>query len=305
MQSRLITNLFLLLLVIVLGTFLFIDEVDQNGTKKLSPVSADSINQISIHHQQREILLNKSGQQWFLVKPIEIAANQFRIKTLLNLLSTDSLAQYNRDDLKLNNFGFNTTDTHISFNNTKISFGMTNPMNNLRYVEINNKLHLINDHFYPLLSSQIGTLIARELLANSTNIIKMILPEQTLTRDQNKLWRSTDDISSDAIVETIYQWTHKQAFSVHDYVERESLGEIQVYFENLEQPIKFTITDIEPWLIIARPDLKLEYHFNLEDYDALLRPGIVKPLNDEARKESDVESIQVSPDEFMNAIQPQ
>jgi hypothetical protein len=305
MHSRLLINLFLLLLAIGLGTFLFVDEIDQNGITKLSTISADSIKQISIHHQQREILLNKSNQQWLLVKPIEISANQFRIKTLLNLLSSNSLAQYNADELELKKFGFNTTDTYISFNNTKISFGMTNPVSNLRYVKINNELHLIDDNFYPLLSSQIGTLIARELLADSTKISKLVLPEQTLTRDDNKLWKSTDDISSDAIIETIYQWTHKQAFAVHDYNERESLGEIQVYFENIENPVEFSITDIEPWLIIARPDLKLEYHFNIEDYDALLRPGIVKPLNDEARKESDEQTIQVSPDEFMNAIQSQ
>lgn len=305
MRSRLLTNLFLLLLAIGLGAFLFVDEIDQNGIKKLSDISADSINQISIHHNQREIILNKSDQQWRLMEPIEISANQFRIKTLLNLPGTNSYAQYNADDLELKKFDFDKIDTQISFNNTKVSFGMVNPLNNLRYVKINNELHLIDDHFYPLLSSQIGTLIARELLADSTKISKLVLPEQTLTRDQNKLWQGTDDMSSDAIAETIYQWTHKQAFAVHNYIERESLGEILVYFENIENPIKFTITDIEPWLIIARPDLKLEYHFNLEDYDVLLKPGASKPIPEDPQNELDNQTLQVSPDEFMNAIQQQ
>jgi len=305
MRSHLLTNLFLFLLAIGLGMFLFIDEIDQNGTKKLSDISADSITRISIRHQQREIIINKNDQQWHMIKPVEVSANQFRMKTLLNLLSTISHAQYNTDDLDLKKYGLDKAVTYIRFNDTKIVFGIINPINNLRYVTINNELHLIDDHYYPLLSSQMGTLVARELLPARTKINKLVLPEQTLARDENDLWKSTTDISSDAIVEAVQNWTHKQAFAVHDYVERESLGEIQVYIVNKDTPVLFNITDVDPWLIIARPDINLEYHFNLEDYDPLLRPGSVKPTPDNLQNESTTESLQVSPDEFMKAIQSQ
>ncbi|MCK4705047.1 MAG: DUF4340 domain-containing protein [Gammaproteobacteria bacterium] len=305
MRSHLITNLFLLLLAIALGTFLFIDEVDKDVTKKLSNIATDSINQISIHHHQRDIVLSKSDQGWRLTKPVAISANQFRIKTLLNLLSTSSHAQYKADDLDLEKYGLAVANTQISFNDTKIDFGIVNPITNLRYVKIHNEVHLTDDNYYPLLSSQIGTLIASELLPAKSKTNKLVLPEHTLTRDENDLWQSVDDVSNDAIVETIYQWTHKQAFAVHDYIERESLGEIQVYLEASDSPVHFVITDIDPWLIIARPDIKLEYHFNLEDYDALLKPGTSKQLPDDLQNESTTETIQVSPDEFMNAIQSQ
>ncbi|MES0327796.1 MAG: DUF4340 domain-containing protein [Gammaproteobacteria bacterium] len=305
MRSHLITNFFLLLLAIALGTFLFIDEVDKDVTKKLSDIATDSINQISIYHRQRDIVLVKSDQEWRLIKPVEISSNQFRIKTLLNLLSTRSHAQYKADDLDLDKYGLANSGTQISFNDTKIDFGIVNPITNLRYVKINNEVHLTDDNYYPLLSSQIGTLIARELLPVKSKINKLVLPEHTLTRNENDLWQSVDDISSDAIVETIYQWNHKQAFAVHDYIERELLGEIQVYFEGSDTPVHFVITDVDPWLIIARPDIKLEYHFNLENYDTLLKPGTSKQLPDDLQKEPTTETIQVSPDEFMNAVQSQ
>ena len=285
--------------------FLFVDDIDQNGSKKLSNISADSIAKIFIHHHQRDIVIDKLNQKWHLAKPVVISANQFRIKTLLNLLSTISHAQYKVDDLDLKKYGFDEADTYISFNDTKIVFGIINPINNLRYVMMNNELHLIDDHHYPLLSSQTGTLVARELLPASTKVNKLVLPEYTLARDENDLWKSTNDTSSDAIVETIQQWTHKQAFAVHDYVERESLGEIQAYIENNDTPVIFNITDVDPWIIIARPDIKLEYHFNLEDYDTLLRPGAAKQVPDNLLNESTTETLQVSPDEFMNVIQSQ
>lgn len=299
MRSRLLINLLLLLLAIGLGTFLFVDEIDQNGTYKLSNLATDSITRISIHHREREAILELQDQQWRMTKPVDIAANQFRIKTLLNLLGTSSHAQYKTDGLDLEKYGLDQTDTYVSFNDFKVVFGMVNPFNQLRYVMAGNELHLIDDHYYPLLSSQIGTLIARELLPADANISQLILPELTLSRTATGLWQSSIDLPSDAIVEAIYQWTHKQAFAVHDYVQRESLGEIQVYLENVAAPILFSITDVEPWLIIARPELNIEYHFNLEDYDALLRPGAARPLPDEAGNET----ILVSPDDFMKTIQ--
>ena len=153
------------------------------------------------------------------------------------------------------------------------------------------------------MSSQIGTLVARELIHADAKITKLILPEHTLSRDDNDLWRTEQDISSDAIIETIYQWKHKQAFSVHDYMQRDPIAEILVYLDTSETPIQFYITDIEPWLIIARPDINLEYHFNLEDYDALLRPGAEQQLPDNFEKNTTTEVQHVSPDEFMDAIQ--
>ena len=301
MQSRLLTNLFLLIIAVALGVFLFVDDIDQNGAKKLSTISADSINQIRIHHKQREVVIKKYDQEWLLLKPVEISANQYRIKTLLNLLSTNSHALYNTNDLDLVKYGLDNNSSSISFNNTKISFGIVNPMNNLRYVMLNNELHLIDDNFYPLISSQIGTLIARELLPSDTVINKLILPEDTLLRDKNQVWQSEKEVSGDAITETIYQWTHKQAFAVHNYVERKSLAEIKVHIENKDTPIDFSVTDVDPWLIIARPDLNIEYHFNLEDYDVLLSPGTSKQTDKELL--DNTEPLRVSPDEFMEAIQ--
>lgn len=303
MRSRLITNLLLLLAAIILGLFLFIDDIDKNDTKKLSTVSADSINQISIYHKQREVLLKKIDSTWYLIKPVEITANQFRIKTLLNILNADSHAQYNADSIDLKKFALDKAETYIEFNDTRINFGISNPINNYRYVKIDNTLHLIDDLFYPLLSSQTGTLVARELLPATTQVTKIVLPEHTLARDENGIWKSDKNILSDAIVETIYQWQHLQAFAVHNYMAREPLGEIMVYLDNSKTPIHFTITDVEPWLIIARPDINMEYHFNIEQYDALLRPGSSKTMPEEIINKQDSKTLQVSPDDFMNAIQ--
>jgi len=135
-----------------------------------------------------------------------------------------------------------------------------------------------------LLSSQTGTLVARELIAGDAIIEKLVLPQHTLYRDQNNVWHSGDTISPDAINETLHHWQHSQAFGVHNYMDRETLADISVYLAGDTEPVRFYVTDTDPWLIIARPDLDIEYHFNLEFYDRLLKPGTVTESAEELRE---------------------
>lgn len=302
MQSRLLVNLGLLLLVAALGYLVFTsNDKDSDAARVLTNIKAESINTITIRHNNRVTNIEKTNGHWQITSPVNIAANDFRIGTILKLLSTASYADYAADSLEPGKYKLEPADTSITFNKLQIDFGMINPINNYRYVKVNNRIHLIDDHHYPLLSSQPGTLVARTLLPADSKINKLVLPEQTLALNSKEIWRSTKEISADAVVETLNNWRNTEAFGVHDYFERKSLGAIKVYIDNVYEPIQFFITDVDPWLIIARPDIKLEYHFNLELYDSLLRPGAKKELPDEFSEQSE----SVSPEEFMKAMNKQ
>ena len=236
----------------------------------MSPAEVD---QISIRHKQRQIELKKADGNWRMLKPVSIAANSFRIDTLLKMLENSSHASYPVSGLELGKYGLKEVDTSIRFNNSAIDFGIVNPVNGYRYVRSGNNVHLIDDHFYPLVSSQIGTLVARELLGTAAEIQKLQLPQHTIYRDDDGTWQSSDNLDPDAVNELVYHWQHSQAFGVHNYMQREPLAEISVFLAGKDQPIRFFVTDTDPWLIIARPDLDIEYHFNLEFYDRLLQPG--------------------------------
>jgi len=299
MQSRLLVNLGLLLLVAVLGFLVFTSEdKDSDAPDILTNIKTESIHTITIRHNNRVTNIEKTNGHWQITSPTNIAANDFRIGTILKLLSTVSHADYATDSIEPGKYKLEPADTSVMFNKLQIDFGMINPINNYRYVKVNNRVHLIDDHHYPLLSSQLGTLVARTLLPADSKINKLVLPEQTLALNSKEIWQSTKEISADAIVETLNNWRNTEAFGVHDYFERESLGAIKVYIDNVYEPIQFFITDVDPWLVIARPDIKLEYHFNLELYDSLLRPGAEKELPDEFSEKSE----SVSPEEFMKAL---
>jgi len=279
MQSRLIVNILLLVLVAILGTAVFYSNSDDTElADKLTTIDPDSITDISIQHKNRFVTLEKSDKHWNLTRPVNVAANNFRVTSLLHILKTPSRASYEINELSLENVELDNAKTILTLNNIKIIFGIANPINNYRYIILDNKVHLIDDLFYPLISSQIGTLVSFNPLPENSEITKLVLPEQTLEIDHSGLWKSSAEISADAIVETINNWKHDQAFGVHSYFKRDSLGRIEIHLKNTDKPIVFEITDIDPWLIIARPELDLEYHFNLEFYDRLLRPGYDKQL---------------------------
>ncbi|MBT8126264.1 MAG: DUF4340 domain-containing protein [Gammaproteobacteria bacterium] len=275
MRSRALLNLALLILIAVLGYYAYTTHQQQNQDDtafQLTALSADKIEHIIIRHNQRSVELRKSAGRWRMLQPIDIAANSFRIDTLLKLLNTVSHASYVVAELNPETYGLSDINTSIQFNDVVIEFGGTNPINNYRYVRIGDRVHLIDDHYYPLLSSQVGTLVARQLLAGDIEIDKLVLPEMTLYRDDNQRWQSSSATNPDLINETLHHWKNSQAFGVHNYMARESLADISVYLSGEVEPLRFHVTDIDPWLIIARPDLDLEYHFNLEFYERLL-PG--------------------------------
>jgi len=284
MQSRSILNIALFLVVALLAFYIYdTDRKEQASSKseQLTQLTANSVTQINIHHNQRHIELRRENDNWHMLRPINISANSFRIDTLLNMLKTVSHAAYSTAELELDKYGLSEASTSISFNDITIDFGVVNPINNYRYVRINDTVHLIDDHFYPLLSSQTGTLVARELIDGDAIIDKLVLPQQTLYRDGNNLWHSSDNTDPDAISETLHHWQNSQAFGVHNYMQRESLADISVYLAGNSEPIRFYVTDTDPWLIIARPQLDIEYHFNLEFHDRLLKPGAAKESAEE------------------------
>lgn len=284
MQSRSLLNIALFLVVVLLAVYIYdTDKREQasSTSEQLTQLSADEISQIHIQHNQRHIELRRDDDNWRMLRPINITANSFRIDTLLNMLNTVSHAAYSTAELALDKYGISDASTSISFNDITIDFGVVNPINNYRYVRINDTVYLIDDHFYPLLSSQTGTLVARELIDSDAIIDKLVLPQQTLFRDENNLWRSSDDTDPDAISETLHHWQNSQAFGVHNYMQREPQADISVYLAGDAEPVRFYVTDTDPWLIIARPDLDIEYHFNLEFYDRLLKPGAAKESAEE------------------------
>ncbi len=268
-----ILNLVLFIVVISLAFVIYYSEEENTQLDRLTTIDANEINSISIRHNENKITLVKSnGTRWSITHPVSITANNFRISSLLKLLNAPVHTQYPADDINLADMGLSDPSTMISFDGYDIAFGITNPATNLRYVRSNNIVSTIEDVYYPLISSNIGTLVSLSLLPENSRIEKLVLTNQTISKDEKGLWQSNIEISADNINKTIEHWQSDQAFGVHEYLERQELGEVFLYTAGNQEPVTFVITDTDPWLILARPELGLEYHLDVGAYNKMIAP---------------------------------
>lgn len=273
MYKNNILNLVLFIVVISLASVIYFSEEESTELDRLTSINVDAITTITIRHNQNSTAITKQQDgHWQITQPVDIAANDFRINSLLELLNAPVHNRYSIDDIKLGNIGLDKPATTIKLDELDIAFGIVNPATSLRYLRLGDSVYTIEDVYYPLLSSHFGTLVSLKPLPDNSRVEKLILANQTISRDDRGLWKSNIDISADNINKTIDHWQNGQAFGVHSYLEREQLGEVFVYLEDREQPISFLITDTDPWLILARPEIGLEYHLEIEAYGNLIVP---------------------------------
>ena len=273
MSKKIVLNLFLLIVFFGLANIIYFSETKDNKLQRLSNLDITSIDKIKIKHNTYTTAINKqTANHWVIYKPVIVDANEFRINSILKLINAPVHSQYPSSAIDAAAIGLDTPSTSITFNNHTIFFGTVNPATGLRYVQFNDMIYTLEDVYYPLISSHFGTLASLNLLSFNSKIQKLILMNQTIDKNNNGLWQSNITITADNIAKTIDSWQTIQAFGVHEYIERKALGDVFIYTEKSLEPISYQITDTEPWLIIARPELGLEYHLNIEAYDQLISP---------------------------------
>jgi hypothetical protein len=92
-------------------------------------------------------------------------------------------------------------------------------------------------------------------------------------RDAKDHWQAQPDkpvLSADAIQTLIDAWQNAAALWVKPYAKGTPQGSITVQLTTPAQTLHFDIMARQPELILARPDLGLQYHFSAESAKALL-----------------------------------
>ena len=269
MRSRLLITLCLLLAVIGLALFLVRDdgEKPEHADVPLTGIAAETINQIRItRSRQDEIRFEKQSGLWMMQSPYQLRASDLRINTMLNLLGAHSYAQHNSKDTQLSRFLLDQPQVSIEFNGARIDFGDVSPLGEQRYVLYNNVVHIINDALFQQLQAPAYFFLNTRLLPERTMINAILLPGHAIRRQQG-VWtvEPASNISADKIVELVNAWRNADAISVSKYEDTAQHDSVRIELEN-QDAIEFTIVREPPQLILARPNLGIQYH--LGNYDA-------------------------------------
>lgn len=256
MRQRLLINLFLLLCVIGLAVLLLTkpDEKIIEAEVTLTEIDPQDIHVIHVQRQaQDDIIFQKQDGHWIMQSPYKLPANPARINVMLKLLQAHSYDRFSAADNDLTPFLLAVPAVSIVLNDTRIAFGDTNPLEEkLRYVLIKDTVHLINDSLFRQLQAAPTFFLSSKLIPPETTIKSIQLPGVMIDNTEGNTLDGAQH-------QLITAWQNVEAVSIQKYKEVTPIDSIQIQLGN-DETIIYLITSDAPNLILARPELGIQYH---------------------------------------------
>ncbi|MEJ2651077.1 MAG: hypothetical protein P8173_04625 [Gammaproteobacteria bacterium] len=206
---------------------------------KLTAMSPAAANKIVITNHNGTIILIKQAGAWQLAEPVKVAANGVRVDDLLELLQTNSLSQFPAAGHKLSEYGLAKPAVRLKINDTEIL-----------------------------------------LVPPGAQIDALQLPDRKLSRNDKDEWSEVPaqkGITSEILQGLVKEWHEAQAVRVAPYEKHASQGEVVITLAGQSQPLRFQIVARKPELVLARPEIGMQYYVASEQADRLLSVQAPKP----------------------------
>jgi len=285
LRSRTLLNLGLVIAVALLA-LLAVYEPGKEKPKEepnLIALNSDGINSLRIERVNGPtIMLERQHGVWRMTDPLQVGVNDYRISSLLRISELKSLTQFPAAPDALKQYGLDSPNATLIINGTtRIDFGNSTPIDQRRYVRIGNTVHLITDNYYYHLIGAPTTYVSNSLLDGNTSLVRLDLPGLVVAHQDGK-WTATPQpahFSADQITQLIDHWRHAEALEVAPYDGRTG-DMVRLTLAGHKEPLVFLVTERTPELILARPDLKIQYHLPASSVADLLTLQPLPPQPD-------------------------
>ena len=274
LDSRLRLNLGLAATLLALGGLVAYLTLHGEGEKPatLTPLKASEVTHIVIDRDDRpSVELSKENGEWWLVQPFRIAASRYRAEALAALAQEPTGARYAVEGLDLARYGLDPGVAELHLNDTAIVFGNANPVNNKRYVRVGDAVYLISDNSFGVLTAEVASFVGPRLLPEGATVEALHMPGVGLER-ADEGWRldpERPEIGADDIQRLLKAWEDAEALWAKPYSGRPATGAVELRLSG-SQTLHFDILETDPDLVLARPDLELEYTLPSEQIHGLL-----------------------------------
>ena len=286
-SSRTRINLYLLVVMGAIGAILYLKPgKTPESLPALTTLRAEEITRITVRREFKpEVQLELRDAGWIMTAPIQIDASMARINALLDLAHTPSLARYSARNRQLADFGLAPSLSSVVLNTTPIQFGSVNPVNNRRYLLIDDTVHLVRDNLYDIYTAEPASYASNRLVPAGRRLTHLRLPGLYLVHNIKGGW---SDQSGDTrlpekqVSELIEAWQRATALWVQPFEGQHNGADISIQLDD-GLTRDFHITATEPQLVLAYPELNLQYHLPAK-YKAKLVPNYEsQPQPHEAR----------------------
>jgi hypothetical protein len=220
-----------------------------------------------------EIKLQRQNGAWQMTAPRTMTADHFLIDTALDNLAAPTISHFKTAAADLGKYGLADPQLRLQLNDTEIDFGNTEPLEGHRYVKVGDTIYLTSGTLFYRLNHGALWWVDKQLLPPHARITALQLPDATLTLKDGK-WQlapANPDVSADAIQKLVDAWHDARAMTVLAPEPGRPAGEVAIQLAGQTGPLRFKILDNPDFLLLVRPDLKLEYRFDQDERDSLLK----------------------------------
>jgi len=273
MSKRWLINYALILLIIL---FTYIGnrsgvEPGYNAQSRITSLKLQDIDQISIQTADDNINLTRTNGHWQIVSPIQWLANNMTIERILGIASSETDSKLPASEIDLSTIGLQFPKAILRLNDTRIHFGATNQIGERRYLRVHSNVFLLPDRHLPFILGGMNSLIDQRLLPRAIDFNRLTIgPLQIIQTNKGGWQDSNNTFSPDQLNTIISHWQTLRASRIKTF--KKKAAPLQKITANLDNgnDINFFLMSIKPDIIIARPDLELQYHFSKDQYYNLL-----------------------------------
>ncbi len=264
MGQRTLINLALLLVVAGLALVIAFAP-DEEPPLALEPLSHENPRAVSrIRLKQgagTTVELRRVDGRWRLVEPMNIAANDFRVQTLVQMLEAPVHARMDAAPEQLARFGLAPPRARILLDDKEVLFGDTEPIHGRRYLLYDGKVALVDDAFFSHVSSNAANYVNLALLGRDPTLQSFDLPGFRVYRVAGN-WRVDSDdgnVNEDSALMLVDAWRQARATAVRPYEQSLDWNDV-IRIELADGNLRFDLARTKYEVILGRPELGIQYH---------------------------------------------
>jgi len=265
MRSRWVTNLLLLIAIAALGLVVHFEPGIEQAPEAttITALTADDIQRVHLNRPVRGdmVLLKADTKGWFIERNPPLPADSFQVNALLRLVQQEAVRSYPVAGLELAQLQLDPPYATAIMNDVAIEFGNLEPLQGLRYIRVADRVHLIPDLYLHLVEAGYTQFVRRRLFDAGAHISAIKLPGLSIRQPAgNWVVEPEQEIPADELQRFIDDWQQATALNVQAADAAASGETVEITFSGSPDKLSLVIVSREPELVLARPDLGIQYH---------------------------------------------
>lgn len=284
MDKRMRTNLLLAATVIALGLVIWLAPGPDNEKPGIELFPAGTtFSRIELRHNETvHLVLERLGDDWRLVYPREVDADEHRVESLVSALQQPAERRYAVVEADLEQLDLVAPQWTVMIDDAELAVGGRTAIGNQRYVRKGEYVYLVNDTISYRLQRQPLDYASNKLLPINRQLIGIELPTGPKVQNTESGWQLVPEnpaVSADDVHKLLKAWETATAIRVKP-VEAAPAGERVVIQFDQGDSIELVVDIDASSLALIRADIGLRYELARDEARRLLQLEVASQTND-------------------------